>query len=129
MKSKVVILVILLIGFTSSAQSEIEESDYILKGKLINGFDGITPLCGVFAWATIVEFEIIEFSDSKYTGKEIPIIFACPNSNHSNLFKVGNIYNIILTKKKDLSNWTFREEKLEILSKYDLSNEYWFVEN
>lgn len=128
MKSKILIFIILLYGFTSIAQTRDGKGEYILKGKLVNGFDGLTPLCGVLAWATVTEFEIIEFSDPKYIGEKIPVIFTCPNSYHTNLFKVGEIYELILTKKGDLEKWTFRDGKADILSKYDVKNEYWFVE-
>ncbi|MGX1928875.1 hypothetical protein [Flagellimonas sp. 2504JD4-2] len=128
MKRKILISTFLLFGLLSFSQKGDEKVEYLLKGKLINGFDGLTPLCGVLAWATVTEFEIIEFSDKEYVGEKIPIIFTCPNSYHKNLFKVGGIYHMVLTQNEDLKKWTFRNDKADILSKYDIKNEYWFVE-
>ncbi|MCK7590931.1 hypothetical protein M0G43_10140 [Subsaxibacter sp. CAU 1640] len=131
MKSGIIILTILLCGLTQNFQSDSKkETKYILKGKLINGFDGLTPLCGISAWATVLEFEIIEFSDSEYIDKTIPIIFTCPNSKSNKQFKVGKTYELILTDKNPSKfEWTMLESKREILNQYELNKEYWFVEN
>lgn len=130
MKSTIIIFIILFSGLMSNAQSDSKkEAEYILKGKLITEFDRFTPLCGVLAWATVVEFEIVEFTDKSFLGKKIPVIFTCPNSHHRDLFKVGKTYELILnTDKFDSSKWTFLEGKKEILSKSDLKKEYLFVE-
>lgn len=131
MKSGIIILTILFCGLTQNFQTDSKnETKYILKGKLLNGFDGLTPLCGTLAWATVVEFEIIEFSDSEYIKKRIPIIFTCPNSNNSKQFEVGKTYELILTDKNPAKfEWTMLESRKEILNKYELNKNYWFVEN
>ena len=130
MKNIVLIFIILFCGLKSYAQTDPKKAaEYNLKGKLITGFDGLTPLCGILAWATVVEFEIIEFTDTKYVGKKIPVVFTCPGSYHRDLFKVGNTYELILsTDKFDSSEWTFLEDRQEILYKFDLEKEYFFVD-
>ena len=130
MKSGIIILTILICGLTQNFQTDSKkETKYVLKGKLLNEFDGLTPLCGIVAWATVVEFEIIEFSDSEYLKKRIPIIFTCPSSNNNKQFEVGKTYELILTDKNPAEfEWTMLESKKEILNKYELKKKYWFVE-
>ena len=117
-------------GLTLKSQTTLlTENEYLLKGHLITDFDRLTPLCGALAWATVAEFEIIEFTDGKYSHKKIPVIFTCPNSYHRDLFKVGRAYELIVsTDKYDFSKWVFLEDKKKILSKFDLKKEYWFVD-
>lgn len=106
-----------------------KENEYLLKGKLVSGFDKVTPLCGILAWATVVEFEIIEFSDFAYVKKRIPVIFRCPNRKMSRQFKRGKKYELILTDDNLTENeWTMLESNKDILTKYEMNKKYWFVE-
>ena len=131
MKTGIIILTTLFCGLILNAQTDsIKGKEYILKGKLVNGFDGLTPLCGILAWATVVEFEIIEFSDSEYSKKLIPVIFTCPNSNFTNKFMEGKTYELILKENySNESDWTMLDSKKEILDKYELKKKYWYIKN
>jgi hypothetical protein len=131
MKTGIIILTTLFCGLILNAQTDsIKGKEYILKGKLVNGFDGLTPLCGILAWATVVEFEIIEFSDSEYSKKLIPVIFTCPNSSFTNKFMEGKTYELILKENySNESDWTMLDSKKEILDKYELKKKYWYIKN
>ena len=131
MKNRIIIILTLLFcGINLNAQKDSTQKKlYTLKGKLVTGFDKLTPECGMLAWATIVEFEVIEFSDSEYSKKKIPIIFTCPDSNITEEFVVGKIYDLILTDKNQSDfEYTMLESKQDILTKYKLNKEYWFIE-
>lgn len=119
MKNGIIILTTLFFGLVLNAQTDsINGKEYILKGKLVNGFDGLTPLCGILAWSTVVEFEIIEFSDSKYSQKLIPVIFTCPNSSFTNQFVEGKTYELVLKENfLNESDWTMLDSKKEIVKK------------
>ena len=131
MKNRIIIILTLLFcGITLNAQTDSTQTKlYTLKGKLVTEFDNLTPECGILAWATIVEFEVIDLSDSEYSKKKIPIIFTCPSSNITKEFKVGEIYELILTDKNQSDfEYTMLESQQDILTKYKLNKEYWFIE-
>jgi len=74
---------LIFFAFNLSAQTEkIKGQKYILKGKLLQTVE--IRLCGYFAFANVAEFEIINFSDSIYTRKKIPIIINCPEFKGKN---------------------------------------------
>ena len=127
MKNRIIIIVLLLCGLTLNAQTDSKNgTEYKLKGKLINGFDGLTPSCGILAWVTVVEFEILDFSYPEYKNKRIPVIFTCPNSKMSKSFKVGEIYELTLTDQNPAKfEWTMYESTKKILNSYK-NNKYWY---
>lgn len=129
MKNVITISILILFGFFNiQNQTFAGKSSYTLKGKLINEFDNTTPYCGIIAFATVVEFEIIDFSDKEYLPKKIPVIFTCPASIDKSQYRLGEIYEFILTDENPaLFEWSFLESKEDILNRYDLNKKYWFV--
>ncbi|MFD2824444.1 hypothetical protein ACFS5M_12250 [Lacinutrix iliipiscaria] len=130
MKYQIMIIALFVLGLNSKTQSQFKiENDYLLKGKLLTKIDENIPQCGIASIATVVEFEIINFTDSSYSERIIPVIFACPNPNQSGLFEVGKTYEIVLNcNESDLSKWVFWESSKESLTKYKMKKKYWFTE-
>jgi hypothetical protein len=93
-----------------------------LKGKLI-GKVSLPPDCGIIAWATVIEFEVIEFSDSDYKTTTIPVIFACPEFYKSDFFQVGQVYTVTVGNEK--SGGVIMNES--ILEKYNLKDRLWAI--
>ncbi|MFD2541065.1 hypothetical protein ACFSSB_01930 [Lacinutrix gracilariae] len=128
MKNLIIIISLFLFSLNSDSQVDIKlKNDYLLKGKLITKIDKLIPQCGILAWATIVEFEVIYFSDSSYSEKIIPVVIACPNPYKTGLYEIGNTYELVLSSNKwDISEWVFFESSKELLTKYDMKKHYWF---
>jgi hypothetical protein len=96
-----------------------------LKGKIINEVS-LTPDCGTIAWATVIEFEIIEFSDSDYKSNAIGVIITCPEFYKANFFKVGQTYTITLADENQADfGWTIPNEST--LDKYKLKKRLWVL--
>jgi len=96
-----------------------------LKGRILNEVS-LPPVCGTEAYGTVVEFEIIYFSDVMYTLKKIGVIFTCPEMYKENFFEVGKTYEIDLADQKQTSvEYTVPNEKL--LQKYKLRSSLWAV--
>ena len=98
-----------------------------MKGKLISKVLE-TPLCGILAWGAIAEFEILEFSDIRYSKNRIPIILTCPAS-YSKSLKVGKVYdlNVVDENQADFE-WSLWESDEKKLNDYNLENKYWFLD-
>jgi hypothetical protein len=123
MKQLLMVLAILFVYISSlCAQGKtVKGHQYALKGKIINRVT-LPPGCGIMAWATVVELEIISFSDSSYTDKKIGVIFTCPREYGSSFFKVGNSCDIQVADQNQAAfNWTFNNAA--VLKKYKTA--YW----
>ncbi|WP_035846441.1 hypothetical protein [Crocinitomix catalasitica] len=116
------ILLFGLIHIVGIAQNDtVEIVSYELKGKLINEVN-LPPHCGYFLFATVFEFEIIEYSDSNYMYKSIGVHFTCPEFNKKNFFEVGSIYKIrIVDEAASVDHIT----NVSVLEKYDLAQNLW----
>jgi hypothetical protein len=96
-----------------------------LKGK-INNEVSLTPGCGTIAWGTVIELEIIEFSDSDYKSNVIGVIVTCPEFYKANFFQVGQTYTITLADENQADfDWAIPNEAT--LDKYKLKKQLWVI--
>jgi hypothetical protein len=125
-RQAIVFLTFLFLGLVSSAQTDsIPEETYLLKGKIINEIS-LTPDCGYFSFGTVIEFEIVEFSDLTYLKNEIGVIFCCPEFYKDNFFEVGKLYEMAVSYEMSYSaSWIIPNEKL--LEKYNLKSKLWVL--
>ena len=81
-----------------------------------------TPGCGLVAWATVVEFEVIKLTGMNYQNKELGIIFTCPENYSNSFFKKGNTYTVVFSDKNQTGfEWTIPNK--DLLKKNGLSFE------
>ena len=129
MKNIATILILLIfLPLKLSAQAEkLKGEKYHLKGKLIREMDHISA-CGYFAFAHVIEMEILEFSDSTYSQKSIPVIVTCPDFYSEDFFKVGNIYELNLADENQANfGWTISDGN-KLREKYNLRCDLWVLE-
>lgn len=111
------------IGFGQT--DSIRGNQFELKGKIINEIS-LTPNCGTFAWGTVIEFEIIKFSDSNYKFESIAVIFTCPEFYKDGFFEVGKTYTITVSDENQADfGWSIPNES--ILTKYKLNKKLWVI--
>jgi hypothetical protein len=104
---------------------EVRGQQFKLKGKIINEVS-LTPGCGTIAWGAVIEFDIIEFSDSDYKSNVIGVIVTCPEFYKANFFQVGQTYTIILADENQADfGWTI--PNASTLDKYKLKKRLWVV--
>ncbi|MCW3084733.1 MAG: hypothetical protein JWP12_2099 [Bacteroidetes bacterium] len=121
------LLVFSFAGLSAQTQSDTTKGkQYYLKAKIIDTVD-LPPYCGTFAFATVVEMEIISFPDALYTAKNIGVIFTCPEFYKNNFFETGKVYELKVADKNPASfDWMILNEKK--LEKYKLTNNWWVVD-
>ena len=128
MKCYIVISVFFLFVFVSQAQKKSADSEkHYLKGKIINKVD-IGANCGYLKLASIIEFEVIEFSNQAYKQTKIGIIFRCPEFYGEKFFEVGKIYEMKVENEKRLEfpkDFDFQVQNINVLEKYKLPINYW----
>lgn len=126
MKRIIIILSLILIASIGFAQTEaIRGNQFELTGKIIKEI-GYSPHCGSIAWATVIEFEIIEFSDRNYKQTSIPIIFTCPEFYGEEFFELGKTYTMTLTDENQADfSWAILNDS--ILTKYPLDKKLWVL--
>jgi len=121
--SMLTLIFITAIGFGQI--DSIRGNQFELKGKIVNEIS-LTPHCGTIAWGTVIEFEIIEFSDSNYKLDSLGVIFTCPEFYKDGFFEVGKTYTIIVADKNQADfGWTIPNES--ILTKYKLDRKLWVI--
>lgn len=126
MNNIILTLILSILTLFTFAQTEsIRGNQFELQGKLINEIT-LTPHCGIIAWGTVMEFEIIEFSDSSYKRNSIGVIFTCPEFYKDIFFELSEIYKITITDE-NLTNieWAIPNELR--LTKYQLKKRLWVV--
>ena len=112
-----------VIGFGQT--DSIRGDKFELKGKIINEIS-LTPHCGYIAFGTVIEFQILEFSDSSYKQDSIGVIFTCPEFYKDGFFEVGKTYSITIADENQADfGWTILNES--ILSKYKLDKKLWVI--
>ena len=112
-------LTLILISITGFAQVDsIRGNHFKLEGRIINEIS-LTPNCGYIAWGTVIEFEIISFSNSEYKSATIGVVFTCPEFYKKGFFEVGKTYIITVSDENQADfGWTIPNES--ILKKYKL---------
>lgn len=121
------IILCLLCGLLAKAQNaNIKGNQYVLKGKIIKKSDAFIQHCGTLAWAIVVELEIINFTNDRYTRKDIPVIFTCPLSYEKGFFNVGKVHTLKIADQKQ-TNFSWIISNQEILETYNLKTEFWVI--
>lgn len=102
------------------AQAETTNENFvILKGRILNE---VTITKGLKS-ATVIEFEILEFSDPTYTQKNIGILSCCTDAAEEGFYKVGTVYEMKLHGNKNEDSYSI--SNLDKLEKYDLEKNLW----
>lgn len=122
----IITVILVLFSVTTFAQKDIiRGQQFELTGTIINTVS-LPPQCGTVAWGTVVEFEIIKFSDSEYKSETIPLIVTCPESYKDNFFQVGHSYKITAADENQADfGWSIPNES--ILKEYKLDKNLWVV--
>ena len=107
------ILILAVVTGCCYGQSSMKGNEYILTGEIIHNF-ALPAHCGVIAWGTVIEFKITSFTDTKYTAKEIGIVFTCPEFYGPDFFRTGGKYEVQLSDENQASfGWVIiNEDKL-----------------
>ncbi len=122
--------ILLLITFFSLCFNlKAQNSSAISKnftGKLIGHFSD-APKCDEEAYASVMEFEIIEFNDLNYTKKLIGVFIPCPNEYGKDFFKVGKTYKMEVHAENqyDLGLFYHIFNEKRIKRKFDTKIKYW----
>ncbi len=126
MKRVIIILILMFMSMAGFGQvGSVRGNQFELKGKIINKISE-TPHCGIIAWGTVIEFEIIKFSDTTYKRDSIGVIFTCPEFYKDGFFEVGKIYTMIIADENQADfGWTIPNES--ILTKYKLDKKLWVI--
>lgn len=110
---------------SKNEKTKIQGKQYKITGKIINKIS-LPPDCGYIAFATVMEFEIINSNFKDYTRKSIPIIVCCPEFYEDNFFNKDDIYKITIADEKQTDfGWTI--PNIEITEKYQLKKKYWLI--
>lgn len=109
----------------SFSPKKIENQKYKLTGKVVNDIS-LPPDCGYIAYATVIEFEIINSNIKNYTDTKIPIIVKCPESYGNHFFEKDKIYTLSLIDKSQTDfGWTITN--LNVEKKYNLDKKLWAI--
>lgn len=113
---------------SSQGQNSSKNNDqFTLEGKAISNLD-IGADCGYFKLATVVEFQIINFSDKAYKNNRVGVVVPCPEFYGSNFFKKGATYILkvkILNEKTSKKDFDYTVQNMKTLEKYKNDNIYW----
>lgn len=126
MKHLLLFLLAFIPFFSFGQTDSIRGNQFELKGKLTSE-ESIKTACGSKAFASVYEFEIIEFSDSNYTQESIGIIFTCPEFYDDDFFELGRIYSIKVSDENQ-ANFSWSILNSYLLGKYSAKKDYWVVE-
>ena len=119
MKHSILVLIFFLCSLSSLAQTESKNDFIFLTGKIINEVQ-ITQ--GMYN-ATVIEFEIIKYSDASYTQKNIGVVSCCPDIKGSEFYATGKIYEVKL-RTNNSEELYFIANRSE-LEKYNLNENLW----
>ena len=120
------IIILTLSGLLTFGQTDsVRGRQFQMKGKIISDIS-LTPHCGTIAWGTVIELEIIEFSDSDYKSNTVGVIVTCPEFYKDRFFQVGETYTMTVADENQADfGWTIPNES--ILEKYKLKKKLWVV--
>ena len=121
MKNTLLILTFIITSLIGFAQTDLINGSYELKGKIINHIS-LPPDCGYVAWGTVIEFEIIQFTNPNYKSKSIGVIFRCPESYGDDFFEIGKTYTMSVVENSQ-TNFSWNIPNKSILKKYNLNKE------
>jgi hypothetical protein len=109
-------------GFIANSQTDsIRGKQFQLTGRIIATVQ-LTPHCGILAWGTVVEFEVVELVGMSYLNKNLGIIITCPEFYKDISFEKGKTYQIVFSDKNQADfGWTIPNR--EVLKKNGLSFE------
>lgn len=127
MKKLISTLILILFSSVGCSHFDSIRGDvFTLKGRIINEIQ-LPFYCGSTAWGTVIEFEIINFSDSDYKLDSIGVIFTCPEFYGKGFFVVGEIYYITLADENQ-ADFGFVIPNKYKLEKYNLDDNLWVLE-
>lgn len=107
----------------SFSPKRMESGKYKLTGKIVSDIS-LPPDCGYVAYATMIEFEIINSNINNYQDKKIPIIVKCPEFYGDLFFEKDKIYTLQLIDKSQTDfGWTITN--LNVEKKYNLDKRLW----
>jgi len=111
MRHFLIIASFLLIEPALHGQSNTQkENRYTLKGRIINK-NTLPPHCGTTSMGTLIQFEIIDFSDKAYSGKNIDVIISSPESFNEGFFETGKTYELKMSDQSKVSlGWAIPNE-------------------
>lgn len=126
MKNIYLLFFILILGNSLSFSSKrIKSRKYELTGKIVNNIS-LPPNCGYIAYATVIEFEIINSNINNYTDKKIPVIVKCPEFYGDHFFEKDKIYTLNLIDKSQTDfGWSIIN--IDIEKKYNLDKKLWAI--
>lgn len=109
----------LIVSITGFAQTDtIRGKKFGLKGKIINKISR-NPDCGDTAYRTVIEFEIIEFTNVNYESDSIAVIITCPEFYDEGFFESGKTYTLALADENQSKfGWSIPNDS--IFTKYNL---------
>lgn len=87
-----------------------KENRYTLKGRIINK-NTLPPHCGTTSMGTLLQIEIIDFSDKAYSSKIIDVIISRPESFNEGFFEAGKTYELRMSDQSKASlGWAIPNE-------------------
>jgi hypothetical protein len=127
MKQIFAILFSLIIAFAAFSQTDsIRGKQFYLTGKIAGKVE-LTPPCGIFAWGTVMEFEVTKLEGISYSPKMIGIIITCPEFYKDNFFETGKTYQVVFSDKNQ-ANFEWLILNKDLLKKNNLSFNPYAVE-
>ena len=119
MKQIFTIVISLIIGLAAYSQTDsISGRQFQLIGRIIEKVQ-LTPHCGIMAWGTVLEFQVINLVGMNYLSKKIGIIITCPEFYQDNFFQKGKTYQVVFSDQNQAGfEWTIPNK--DLLKKYGL---------
>ncbi|RYE31876.1 MAG: hypothetical protein EOP48_31255 [Sphingobacteriales bacterium] len=113
MKHHFILLFLLLVGSVAFSQKDtIRGRQFQLTGKIIAKVE-LTPDCGIFAFGTVITFEVNELVGLSYPDNIIRIIITCPELEEENLLEIGNSYHVVFSDTNQASfEWVIPNRNL-----------------
>lgn len=128
MRKKILLPLLLTFGLLTEAQTC--PVSLTLKARMIQADLG--KACGELKLASVLELEIVEFSDYGYKEKNIAVIIRCPETYNeaygSNYFVTNQLYEIMVEKQiaDSKSDFEYEVQNAEVLKNYPAVR-YWVL--
>jgi hypothetical protein len=130
MRKIAIIFTFLIYCLQAEAQISTQNKNlFQLEAKMISGLDKGAG-CGRFKLATVLEFQIIKFSDKTYKMRNIGIVIRCAEFYGKDFFEVGKTYKLnveIEKEKKTGDNFDYTIQNMRTLEKYKTENIFWAI--